>query len=144
MKKIKIYITVILLLIVCGFLLKNVALWPGVYLNSLTLSTEENKRIKAVILDAVKDRCSYLYKLDADEIYYADNAEKIIQYDTEAQVSKSWFCSINFTFMTTAAKTANGKYQVEVKTYYPEAYYYCFEISVIDGHYLITSFQMDI
>ena len=144
MKKIKIYIAVAFVLFVCGFLLKNVVLWQGVYLNNWALSAEENQQIKAVILDAVKDRCSYLYHINADHIYDVDSAEKIIQYDTGAQASKSWFCLINFAFMTTATKTANGRYQVEVKTYCPEAYYYCFEVSVIDGHYLITSFQMDI
>lgn len=144
MKKIKKYIAIFLCLIVCVFLLKNVVLWQGVYLNSPSLTAQENKQVKAVILSAIKDRCSSLYKLKADDIYDAEHADKIIQYDKEAQASKGVCCLIDFTFMTTATKIADGRYQVEVKVYYPEAYYYHFEVRVIDGRYLITSFQLDI
>lgn len=143
-KKFMIWIAILFFVFVVGFLLKNVFIWQGAYLNSKVLSTEENKAIKELLLNAVKDRCSLLYKLDPNGIYDADSAEEIIQYEPQSDVSKSWFCLIDPNFMRTAIRTESGGYQVTVKVSHPESYYYCFEINEIEGQYFITSFKIDI
>lgn len=142
-KKLVMYIVIVLLVFVVGFLLNSIVMWQGMYPNSKDLTAEENKKIKAVLLDAVKDRCSSLYKLESSRIYDTDSATNIIQYEAQSDVSKSPFCLIDSNFMSTAIKTDDG-YQVTLKIYYPESYYYCFEIKVIDGKYLITYFKIDI
>ena len=100
--------------------------------------------IKTLLLDAVKDRCSLLHKLDANEIYDADSAEFIVQYDEEAKASKGLLCLIDSNLMNTAVKTEDGGYKVIIKIFYPEDVYYCFEIHTINGKNLITSFLIDI
>ena len=99
--------------------------------------------IKALLLDAVKDRCSLLHKVDANEIYDADSAELIIQYDEEAKASKGLLCLIDPNFMNTAVKTEDGGYQVTIEAFYPESCFYCFEIHTVNGKNLITYFLLD-
>lgn len=130
--------------IVISFLLSCVALWPGMYANNKKLTTYENDRIKALLVSAVKDHCSSLYKIDKQTIYDEKHMNSIVQYDEHAMSQKSWFCIINPGFMNTATKVDDGKYQVTIKMFYPESYYYCFEISRIDEEYAITSFGIDI
>lgn len=137
-------IAAFLLFIIAGFLLNSIVLWQGLYPNNSSLTVEENEKIKAVLLGAVKDRCSVLYKVDTNEIYDMDSATEIIQNEEQAAVSKSLICLVDPGFMRTVAKTEDGGYQATVKMFYPETYYYCFEIHVIDGKYLITSFKLDI
>lgn len=143
-RKRMICIVILLFSFVIAFLLKSVVIWPGAYPNSKVLSTQENKIIKALLLDAVKNRCSSIYRIDPNGIYDADSAKEIIQYDTQSEISKSWFCLIDPNFMRTATKMDDGGYQVTIKLSYPEPYYYCFAINVIEGRYLITSFKIDI
>ena len=126
------------------FLFGSVMMRPARFPDNEALTAEENKMIKTLLLDAVKDRCSLLHKLDANEIYDADSAEFIIQYDEEAKASKGLLCLIDPNFMNTAVKTEDGGYQVIMEIFYPESCYYCFEIHTINGKHFITSFLVDI
>ena len=143
-KKILVGLTIFLLGAMMLFLLSSVMMRPARFPDNEALTAEENKMIKTLLLDAVKDRCSLLHKLDANEIYDADSAEFIIQYDEEAKASKGLLCLIDPNFMNTAVKTEDGGYQVIIKIFYPEDLYYCFEIHTINGKHLITSFLTDI
>ena len=143
-KKILVGLAIFLLGAMMLFLLSSVMMLPARFSNNEALTAEENEMIKTLLLNAVKDRCSLLHKLDANEIYYADNAEVIIQYDEEAKASKGLLCLIDPNFMSTAVKTEDGGYQVTMKIFYPESLYYCFEIHTINGKHLITSFLTDI
>ena len=58
-------------------------------------------------------------------------------------MSKGLCCLIDLSLMITATKIADGRHQIEVNVYYTEACCY-FEVSVIYGRYLITSFQLDV
>ena len=135
---------VLTLAIVISFIFSCVALWSGMYANNKKLTTDENDRIKALLVSAVKDRCLSQYKIDKQTIYDEKCMDSIVQYDKQAMSRKSWFCVINPVFMNTATKVDGGKYQVTIKVFYPESYYYCFEISRIDEEYVITSFGIDI
>lgn len=142
-KKLVICLAILLLVFVVGFLLSSILMRQGIYPNNNNLTDAENQKIKAVLLDAVKDRCSSLYKLDKSKIYDADSAADIIQYEAQSNAPKRPFCLIDPNFMRTTIKTDN-RYQVTLKVFYPESCYYCFEIEVIDGEYLITYFQIDV
>lgn len=137
-------LAILLFVSVIFFLFSSVMMRPARFPDNEALTAEENKMIKTLLLDAVKDRCSLLHKLDANEIYDADSAEFIIQYDEEAKASKGLLCLIDPNFMNTAVKTEDGGYQVIIKIFYPEDLYYCFEIHTINGKHLITSFLTDI
>lgn len=119
-------------------------MWPAMFPDNEAFSAKENKMIKTLLLDAVKDRCSLLHKLDASDIYHADSAEFIIQYDEEAKASIGLLCLIDSNFMNTAVKTEDGGYQVIMEIFYPESCYYCFEIHTVNGKNLITYFLLDI
>lgn len=143
-KYIVVGLAILLFVSVIFFLFSSVMMRPARFPDNEALTAEENKMIKTLLLDAVKDRCSLLHKLDANEIYDADSAEFIIQYDEEAKASKGLLCLIDPNFMNTAVKTEDGGYQVIIKIFYPEDLYYCFEIHTINGKHLITSFLTDI
>ena len=143
-KYIVVGLAILLFVSVIFFLFSSVMMRPARFPDNEALTAEENKMIKTLLLDAVKDRCSLLHRLDANEIYDADSAEFIIQYDEEAKASKGLLCLIDPNFMNTAVKTEDGGYQVIIKIFYPEDLYYCFEIHTINGKHLITSFLTDI
>ena len=122
----------------------NILLLPAACANSWQLTWEENSEIKSLVLDAVRDRCSSLYAVDQDEIYDAEAAEEIVQYDAAAGIEKDWFCLIDPGFMRTVTKTGENRYSVIVKTYSPEDLYYHFTVQKDGaGNYVITSFLLD-
>lgn len=146
-KKIRIIICgVVLLALIVNFLLGNIFLWHGIYMNNLKLKWEENVEIKKLVLAAIKDRCSELYDINKTEIYDANASElEIIQYDEEAKVKKtSWVCLFDPFFMDNVTKNEN-EYIIKVKMIYPESYYYEIHIQKdTRNNYIITSFVLDV
>ena len=123
-KKILVGLTIFLLGAMMLFLLNSVMMRPARFPDNEALTAEENKMIKTLLLDAVKDRCSLLHKLDANEIYDADSAEFIVQYDEEAKALKGLLCLIDSNFMNTAVKTEDGGYKVIMEIFYSSAFLY--------------------
>ncbi|MBE7056029.1 MAG: hypothetical protein E7388_01125 [Ruminococcaceae bacterium] len=131
-------------LVLLFFILHFTFLFPGFYLNILSLNLEENRAIKGIILDAVKDRCSVLFDYEKSEIYDESASDEIIQFDELAKIKKGYLCVIDMGFMINTEKKDNKTYYVVVKSYYPENVYYHFEVQNKDGTYLITQYLLDV
>jgi hypothetical protein len=138
-------VTAIVLLMTVLPFFRVVSLLPCMYADNSQLTRDENKKIKELVLDAIKDRCSALYTIDKSRIYDDSSRELIIQYDESASTDKNLICLIGGSFMNSVRKVSDWEYEVTVKVYYPENYYYCFTIMVeASGNYVIESFGIDI
>lgn len=135
-------IPIVILIIMC-FLL-YVIIWPGLFKNSPNLSKKENKAVKELIIDTIKDRCSSLYNFEKIELYDESFSENIIQFDPEAGIKKKCICIIDLDFMLSIEKEDYGIYNVIIKSHYPENCYYHITIKNNNGKYSVISFLVDI
>jgi len=143
MKK-KIIVLLLIVVIILSYAVgKNIVLSSVFYKNNYQLSKIENREIKKVLLKAVKDRCSGIYRI-SNEIYSTTHSKYIIQFDETAKISKRIVCIIDRSFMESVTQTEDNKYYAIIKVYYPENMYYHFEIEKTADRYLITFFGLDI
>ena len=144
-KKKVIIVAVIVVSFVLLFLLKFVILWEGVFRNNSDLNDEENKEIKNLVLNAIKDRCSVLYEIKQSDIYDENYKENIVTLFNPESVEKGVVCIFNPGFMDYAYSTDINEYNVLVKVYYPENVYYDFTIYKDEnGAWRIKTFLFDV
>jgi len=56
-------------MLILHFICAYVFILPGAFTNSPKLTIVENNKVKKLVLNAVKDRCSALYDIEPSEIY---------------------------------------------------------------------------
>ena len=107
------------LLLVIGYVsLAYVFLWSGVYINNHSLSREENRNIKSLVLTDIK---------------------KIYKEHKEGK----YFFVINRNFMNSAIKIDENEYKIVVATYWPNDWTFEYMIQVKDGEFIIADLGID-
>jgi hypothetical protein len=79
MKKILKLLFVLAMFSIC-FLLKNVVMWEAMYTNNYSLSLKENREIKRVVLESIKDLNISYYNADKDKLYQEKMSGSVIQF----------------------------------------------------------------
>ena len=102
--------SILVILFIFLFVLKNVVMWQGIYSDNIAMNSETNEKIKSLVISAVKDRCSKFYSIQQDKIYDEASLLDNIQYDESAAAEKSWMCIINRDFMESAHTISENKY----------------------------------
>lgn len=133
----------IILIVLISVLFKSVFLLPVMFKNNYNFDTETNKSIKALVLSAVKDRCSTLYEADSKRIYNTNYSNDIIQLHTDSHITKKLICSVDSSFMKSLTQINDDEYSLVVQVNYPEFAFYHFTVKRFGIRYLITSFQID-
>ncbi len=116
-------------------------MWDAVYANNFSLSIEENREIKRVVLAAIKDWNFAGCNIDRDEIYYEEKPEYIIYREDDKKTAK--YCVIPQFFMK-RMRIMDDSYHFTITGYAPEWCFYLIEIKKIDGAYKVVSLGLDI
>ena len=132
-------ISVILILLII-----NCCSWPVLYSNNQSLDNQTNKQIKKLILISIKDLFYPIQCTDKSSIYSKTTSNKIIQYDNDSGIKKSFVFIIDKDFMNKIHKIDEYTYAGIVKTYFPNEYSCHIEITNTDNDYKISYFQLDI
>ena len=141
MKKILKLLFVLAMFSIC-FLLKNVVMWEAMYNNNYSLSLKENREIKRVILESIKDLNISYYNADKDKLYQEKMPGSVIQFGDDPSENNYLFCSVPIYFMKSMEI-----YQDIYYFYFPVDYYggtyYCIEVKKFGDSYKVISFGFD-
>lgn len=139
-KKISIIlISIVVLIFIVGFILKDIFLLPMFYKSNNNFGEEANNEIKSLVLSSIKDRHSSLFSLEKSRLY----AEKIsTEQKYAAAQEKFFFIDIDDNFMQSLEKKDN-KYFVKVCLNFPDDWQYYYTIEEHDGQYIISNFEID-
>ena len=135
-----IIICVVLLSVIALTSVQYVFLWPMFYPNNSSLNKEENREIKSLLLNVMKDRHSTLFSMDKRKLYTKEFLEYMAD---DSGRGRSWFVSIDLNFMDSVKKVGDNEYKAGIKMELPEDWYYGFTIKVVDGKYLVSEFGID-
>ncbi|MCL2083382.1 MAG: hypothetical protein FWH04_09150 [Oscillospiraceae bacterium] len=129
-------------LVVLFIFLKHILLWGGVYPGKWSLNIRENKEIKFLLLNLMKDEHSNLFSADENRLY---TEEYIQEYRAlcETTTARSFFVSVNSNFMKSVEKTAENKYTAVVQLKWPDDWCYDVTITVTNGQYRISYYGID-
>jgi hypothetical protein len=103
---------------------------------------ETNRRIKSLLLEAIKARHSTLFSVNKAEIYTEEYCKES-EMDNDAFVSKSTFVSIDTRFMDSLKRTGENEYKVEIQLNWPDDWRYYFTVVLIDNRCFISSIEVD-
>ncbi len=140
-RQLKIFIFIIigaiLILLFISSVLKNTFMVTCFYKNNDLLSKEENKEIKKLLLNVMKNRHSTVFSMDEKELYTEDLDE-----DTST-LEKSFWIYINYNFMNSVKKKNDNEYTAKIQMKSPDDWCYYFTIKNIDGKYIVSYFEID-
>ena len=135
-KRLFIFALLAILLVVVGFIMKDVLLHPIFYPNNNEFGKEANREIKSLLLNSMKDRHSTLFFLDKSKLY----TEDLTQEDTTQ--ARFWFIDIKDDFMQSLEKKEN-QYLVQINLKFPDDWSYYFTIEVQNGNFIISNIEID-
>jgi len=119
---------------------KNAFLLPFFYKNNSSLTTEENKEIKTLLLNFIKEKHSNIYEIDKKNIY---NQELFIYFFDDNSDNKSFWVDFDDKFMDTVEKKSDNEYTAIIQMKTPEDWRYYIDIINVDGKYLISDCKTD-
>lgn|GEM_PF-2431225 len=140
MKKSILKLLFVLTMFFVYFFLKNVVMWDAMYVNNSSLSLKENREIKTVVLECIKDWNLSYYNANRDELYQEKLPGYII-YRENSYEKKAFFCIIPHWFMKNMIIN-NSTYRFIIQDYYPGECFYEIEVRKINGTYKIISFGL--
>lgn len=142
MKKMLIVITCVLLSTIMLFASSLVFLFPSFFINSTSLTLDENKEIKKTILSAIRERYSYVNENNSN-LYDPESSDKIVQlYDPYQDTHL--LCILDPNFMNTVEKYNDDTFSIKAKMFYPVNCYHEFRIKKSQSGYIITYWEIDI
>ena len=124
--------------------LKHVMMCDELYKDSKLLDKEENKEIKSLLLNVMKDRHSTINVNNNHKLYTRDLYMRRVQ-NFNRDVEKSTIVVVNHNFMDSVTKTGENHYDAIVLLiwpYYWECWEYHFWITREDGHYRVSDFGL--
>ena len=117
-KTIKRIITAVVFIVFLCVLLSFVFNWTGWYRNSPVLSVEDNKDIKEIVIQEVRN-------------HYIERGEG------------KWLFIMDLGFMESFEKIEEDHFYVSVQTYWPNDWVYYFTFLYEDGKYTFLDFEID-
>lgn len=129
-------------LIICTFV-HNIYLWPVTYKSNHSLEPGENREIKALVLNVMKDQFLEPGLVDENKLY---TKEYLLgdMYSSSNGRQKHLFISIDTEFMDSVEKIGEAIYIAQVETRFPDTYYYYFTIKVVNGQYRVLNLEIDL
>lgn len=134
-----ILIFIAVLLLILGFVSKDVLLLPMFYGSNDQFGKEANREIKSLVLNSIKDRHSTLFSLDKRELYEESFAS---QQNVDSYRAEFFFIDIDDNFMKSLEKK-DDKYLVKVCLNFPDDWQYYYTIEEQNGKYIISNFEID-
>lgn len=141
MKRLLKLIFILIVFFIC-FWLKNAVMWDAVYANNFRLSIKENREIKKVVLESIKDWNLAGYNADRDKLYQ-EEAPGYITYRADDYEKEAKYCVISHFFMK-KMKIEYDSYYFIITGYCPEWCFYHIRVKKIDGVYKVISFGLDV
>jgi len=135
-------IIIIAVLLLTYISLKHILMWDVLYRNSSLLDKEENREIKSLLLNVMKDQHSIISIDNNHKLYTRDLYIRQVLY-FNAYRAESVIVIIDQNFMNSVSKTRDNHFIARVQLIWPDDWLYFFTIKKEDGYYRLSDLEID-